>query len=463
MPTKNKWLKWIIVIAIVGLLYGLHTCKSKAESLPDHHYDSEFSTPDPNQGVYDVIESDNPEEPIFTFDPVTFDPINPFNTQAPDEIQGQPMPGLLKYDPFMVHYYLENGQAVEKWKRLNGSTVSLYPPISTSYLHGISPAASPYTSTTEAWMAEYRYTWSVNHVNQADTWFRPGAGALTYILYQDLSTSQSDRRLSKGDWVEFSFKPNIYLFSSIPEEMYDPIVRIQIMLTFVNNNGASNTITVDPIIARLSDQLYSYRYQIEQSSLVYLQQYRIELTINPFEIESYVPEDPSVIYWFEDLDDGIFNISFWHDKTFPEQVGGWFSNLISHIDDFFVPNEQMIQAWVSDHVSDELDSDNPLNLVKDLYVSLMDKFSGHSPNFARPVIHVPPLSFDIAGYGKVTPFEGYTWYPGTEGVIDGSGNNLWYYVKLSTSILIASGLIGKMWSWFKKWYDAHYAGDGGSE
>lgn len=461
---KDKIIKIAVCVGIAILLLCIYTCKSKAED--EHHYTSDFETPDPYADVYDVIESDNPIitfEPNFTFTPI--DPIGINPTSAPDELMGYPFPVQLKYDPWFIY----SSSGVETWRRLNGSiTNTTTIPVPTSSLHGITPASTFLdTSNTQAWWANYTYNWTVNNVDQSNTFHRFRGGSLCQVFYQDLTTSQSSRQIKRGDNIELTFNLRIAYKCTIAEDEYDPAVRIITYLTFADNNGNETVVTLDPLIGKLSDRSYTITYEVNQSSKVYLKNYRIEALVNPTDLIDYTGADPTAIYWFETTQTNdhpnMFILNVWHENSFMESVGQWFTNITNHISDLFVPNSAMIQNWVDNHASDSLDADNPLNLVKDLFVSLMDKFSGYNGNLQRPVIDVPALSFDIAGYGKVTPFEGYQWRLGSEGVVDGAGNNLWYYVKLATSIMIAAGLIGKMWSWFKKWYDSHYAGDGGSE
>lgn len=467
MPTSanNKWIKWVVIIGIVVLLCAIHNCKSKAETYdPVHHYDSTFNTPDPLQDIYDLLETDEPvitDEPEFSFDPnLTFVPL-PFLTSEPDLPQYNPLPTNIKFDPFFAKYVLEGGESTEKWTRLNGSNATYYPPVPTSVFHSAAPSSYTYTEDGDdvKWQAVYEYAFAPNGVNQSNTWFRPGGGSLVYMVYQNLATSTTSRRLKSGDHIEFAFTPNIGFFSSIAEEIYDPVV--DLLVTFDYGPGPGVYVKKS---FRLSEGTFSFDYKVQPSS-GYLQSYTVRLVINPFTGEYPEPEDPTVIYWFDSTANGGLSIRYYRDKTWLETISdsiwGGFTYIAEFIESIFVPNEDQLQAWVTTHASDQLDTGNPLNLVRDLFVTMMNKFSGYSPSQTAE-IEVPALSFDVNG-NKVTPFEGYTWVLGDEGVVDGSGNNLWYYVKLSTSILIATGLVGKMWSWFKKWYDAHYAADGGSE
>lgn len=464
MPTNGsrKWLKWVIITVIAIVIYSLYCCgKSKAETEPVHTYGPEFNTPDPSQGIYDIFPTDYPDPffPDWTWQPI------PDETPDPDDTMSRPLPANIKYDPFFVSYTLEDGESVEQWMRLNGSNVVLYPPIQTSMLHSVAPSSNTYQTDTDgkAWLASYSYSFNVNGVDMGSTWFRPGGGALTYLIYQDFTTNNTSRQLTYGDEFEFTFTPNIILNSNNADEMYDPIVRIRVYMDYVDNynQGRVFTQTYMPDYCFLADRTYTVHRKLDFiSQFTYLKAIRIELTINPFDVEHYMAEDETTIYWFDSTGNGQFSINYYRNSGWLDSIGGWFGNLFNQITNVFVPDTDMIQTWVEQHATDELDTGNPLNLVKDLYVGLLDKFSGYEAS--RPVIEVPSLSFNVNGQ-KVTPFEGYTWNIGSEGVIDGSGQNLWYYVKLCTSILICSGLIGKMWSWFKKWYDTHYAGDGGSE
>lgn len=467
MPTSanKKWIKWLVIIAIVIIFCAIHTCKSKAETYdPVHTYGPEFNTPDPSQDIYDLLETDEPvitDEPEFSFDPdFTFIPL-PFPTSEPSIPNSNPLPWNIKFDPFFVDFDLINGEAVEQWTRLNGSNQVYTPPVNTSVLH-----TTPYTSYsyTEGednyqWQSIYEYSFNPNGVSQANTWFRPGGGSLVYMIYQNLSTSNTNRILKSGDHIQFSFTPNISMLSSIAAEMYDPVV--DLLVTFDYGTGPGVYIKNS---FRLSEGTFSFDYEVQPRVTGYLQGYTVRLIINPFTAEYPEPEDNTVIYWFESTANGALAIRYYRDKTWLDSVGDFIGNGVTTITNFissiFVPNEEQLQAWVTAHSSDQLDSGNPLNLVKDLFVTMMNKFSGYAPS-GRPVIEVPALSFDVDGQ-KVTPFEGYRWEIGNEGIVDGGGNNLWYYVKLATSILICGGLVGKMWSWFKKWYDAHYSSDGGS-
>lgn len=464
MPERRtKIIKWIVILLVVVCLYCLHTCKSKAETLPEHTYDAEFSTPDPNQGIYDVIESDNPVsfDPV-SFDPISFDPLNPFSTPEPDGLNSTPVRAKLYYDPWRVGWTVTNGSTQIQYARLNGTMTILNTAPTSSDMHVMWPTVHEIVQDTENWVMYNNFTIVTDGIDQANTWTRIGGRYLDFILYQDL-TGAGGRQLSKGDFFEFTFKPNIAFNCNYDTDMYIPNVRIVLTLTFKSKSGNNSYQKIEYITGKLSDNSFTYRYEINDSSKVYLQAYQIDCEINSPDLVDYVPENADAIYWFTKSDDAKLWCTYWHDKTWLESISSWFSDLGDHITNVFVPNQAQITNWIEEHTSDELDADNPLNLVKDLYVSLMNKFSGYSVNQSRPVIEVPALSFNVGREGKVTPFEGYTWNVGGEGIIDGSGNNLWYYVKLSTSILIAGGLIGKIWNWFKKWYDSHYAGDGGSE
>lgn len=208
MPTNKPWIKIVIIVLITLMLFGVYTCKSKAEEAPEHHYNSDFDTPDPNGDIYDWLETQEPYYPYFTFEPM------PLPTDTPIEIMGAPASGTqLLYDPFLVY----PAGSFLRWKRLNGSQATYQPPVPSSALHRVSPASSSYTSGDES-VYSYNYAINPDGVNETSTKFAGPYGAqLVYVLMQDFATNQNARQISVGDVVHIDFQPGIAFYSEDAE------------------------------------------------------------------------------------------------------------------------------------------------------------------------------------------------------------------------------------------------------
>lgn len=204
----------------------------------------------------------------------------------------------------------------------------------------------------------------------------------------------------------------------------------------------------------------SFDYEFDLSETMYLAGYEIFVTLNPngnyLGLDGF--RDASTNhYWFEQPVTPYLHLTITNSVPEIDKIGGFFSTLFSNISSIFVPNQTQVQNWIDAHIDENLENDNMLNVISDLYISLANMFSGQSPS-SRPVLDIPALSFNVAGYGKVTPFEGYQYELTSNVPIDGGGRSLWYYVKLANSIALSSGLIALLFRYFRKWYDAHYAG-----
>lgn len=458
MPQKSSKLRFLIIAVVIAVIYLIagKGCKARAEADPsEHHYGPEFETPDPNGNVYEVIESDNPE---ITLPELTWQPIA-LPTDDPDIINSQPQTSVIKYDPFLV---FQSGSYI-KYKRLNGTIVSYTPPVSTANLHTCTPSVSS-ASDNSSYAYYFNYlNMPVSGITQSTTEHELGKASLVYIVYSDLTTN-SEKKISTGDTVMFDLAPHLVFNCTDPELLYTPSAVATVSLQFKSKAG-NNVVTtkvfdVEFKMSNNGSDVFSIEYEYDQSDMYYLAAYEILLQVNMINggYSSTMRDEVLPKYYYTQNSDPVFHLTVFHNKDLGEKLSGWFNTLTSHISDLFVPNEAQIQAWISNHASDELDADNPLNLVKDLFVSMMDIFSGYNTGLQRkPVIDVPALSFAVNGQ-TVTPFEGFSWR-----MTENEPGQLWYYVKLCNSIIIATGLVSLMLRWFYKWYDAHYAGSGGGD
>lgn len=458
MQTGKPIGRIIGIVLIVILLFMMYTCKSKAESDGEHHYTSDFFTPDPSADIYDILETYEPD--IGDFAPVTFPPA-PESTEEPYIIMGTPFSVNLKYDPFLVY----PAGSFLRWKRLNGSQATYQPPVPTSALHSASASTTTYSSGDSS-VTMLDYTLSPNGVNETSTKFAgPNGAQLVYVLMQDFTTIQTAHQISVGDSIHIEFNPGITFHTEDVAYMFTPQMNYYIQLTFcsVDNNIVFQNVTDTEYLASMlnnGEDIISFDYSFDLNETMYLAGYEIFVTLNPN--GTYLGLDgfrdaTTNHYWFEQTVSPYFSISIIDGVTEVDKVGGFFSTLFNNISSIFVPNQTQIQNWINAHLDDELAPDNTLNVVKDLYVTIANILSGYTTG-SRPVLDIPALSFNIAGYGKVTPFEGYQYEMTSNTPVDGEGRSLWYYVKLANSIALSSGLLTLLFRYFRKWYDAHYAG-----
>lgn len=463
----NVKLRILIVFIVMLCLFLLSkTCRSKAEN--EIHYGPEFSTPDPNQGVYDVIPSDEPSYPYFP--DLTWQPI-PLPTGTPDDITGLPYPVQLKYDPFFA--YVDQNTGAMRYKRLNGTISVINPPISTSILHGAS-ATSVSVSDGDTNGKYLKYiSMPVSGLTQSNTLHDIGQGSLLYFLFQSFDTQQGNYRVGFDNHLVINFKPHVRFRCTDSDLVYNPLVTWKLILMFKTNESlpgdtyvriAMITGSIDQVLNDGSDEI-SIDIDLSEyaaAGLEYVYGYNLNIAYNGIDgvnnvIDGALRDAVNPQYYFDQTADPEATIFVWEQQN----ERGFFAGLFEDIKNFFVrlfvPQEEDIQAWVEYHTSDELDPENPLNVVKDTFVFLMEFFNGQ-PGSSRPAIDIPALSFDLEGYGKVTYFNGYTWNLTANTPTDGAGNSLWYYVKLANSCVLATGLFELLYRYFKKWYDLHYSG-----
>ena len=468
METRSRTIRIAIIAVIVIFIYAITRCgNSKAEEI---HYGPEMNTPDPNTGVYDVIESDPPEPPYVP--DLTFYPV-PFPTSDPDSPNAMPYSVNLKYDPFLA--FINANTGLINYKRLNGTVTTVVPPISTSILH--QAVATSYSNVDpdnpESYIKYLDYECDVSGVSQSTTSHEYGQASLIYILTQSFSTNNAGYRITPNDHIAWNISPNIKMLCTESDYLFSPSAEIHLQLTLKStssNISSSRNVYFDYVIPNLlNDGTDTFYIDINLSdyaeeALEYVQSYFMTIVINPIDGISVGPDPIDQVrdvvlpeYYYTQVDDPYVQVAVWASQSERSFLSGLFGGIQNFISNIFVPDETMVQEWIELHTSDELDVDNPLNMVKDIFVNMMDFFSGNITG--RVVIDVPALSFNVNNQ-KVTPFEGYEWRIDAVDMTptDGSGRSIWYYVKLANSCVIAAGFIDLLWNYFKKWYDAHYAG-----
>lgn len=453
MPERKFSWKRIIIIVLVALaVLFIYSRKNKAETEEnpnEHVYDWVFETPDPYGDIYDVIESENPEpfEPELTFSPIQWgDPDDPLflpynNTQ-------------LKYDPFLV--YSNNGALV--WKRLNGTVTNITPPVSSSQMHSMAPTNYFESSSRDDYALTLKYFPSISGISQSTTEHYYNEASLVWVLNQTISTQNDSHRMTKGDRINITLFPKMKLLCTQPDFAYMPSAVAYVYVEYASLSNASDTfyVSMPPVeLDMRNDGADSFNVRIEhdQSKLYYVTSWTVRFVVNPIANRFYdnvrSPTDP--MYYYSLVADPSVIINYYNERSIGDIIGTVVNQLFTNISGLFVPDSAQIGAWIASHTSDELDSDNPLNLVKDLFVSLMETFSGYSGATSQiPVIQVPPLEFTVAGQ-TVQPFNGYRY------IMTDNDPGIWTYVKLCITIIIVEGLVELMLKWFYKWYDAHYA------
>lgn len=465
-------MKRTLIFLVVGVLLfcGMKFCnRSRAETEPTQEPiiigPGDLLLPDETTSIYDLIGTDeptaDPSDPVFTPDP----------DSTPDPEASPTLPPIMApqitrkayHNVFYQEAYNMNGNFTDYWFRL-GPTWTNYPgpPFTIAQLnYSTNPSNEWYTEEDGNWQKVLTYEWTDVGITQLHTQGLQNQGQLTYVLYYNAKKANAQSTyLEPGDHISINFKPAVQFYSDVDTAIFDPVVSMYVVLDFNDTNPTSNqpvgTMTLPVQEFNLSDPQFTYDITLEHSKSVYVTYIWVYVTINP-RGSGFPPEDPAnTLYWFESTGGNtVFTITTYGDLPWIDKIGNWFSNLWTNIQNIFVPNQQQVQDWVTDHQSDQLESGNPINVVKDLFTNLCNTFYLAGDAQQRVVIDVPALSFDVDGQ-TVTPFNGYQWELGNEGVT-AAGHDLWYYVKLANSVVICSGFAYWLWTRFTRWYDLHYA------
>ena len=134
----------------------------------------------------------------------------------------------------------------------------------------------------------------------------------------------------------------------------------------------------------------------------------------------------------------------------PKYTNTW-SSIFSLVSRIFVPSSVDFQSWIATQYND-LSADTyagGLGYGKYVYTHFLSLI-GSAGRPDTPVLHIPPLNIGVDG-ARYEYFHGYDFDFSTV------PDNIWTYSRMVGDIVLVSGFVSLLWTWFSRWYNTHFA------
>ena len=456
MPVNKFPVKKVVILVLLVVCFAIGCCKrSKAETViigPDMP-----PTFDPNMGLdTPVPEPTEDAEPSESPEPVDEDPSFPPLLAPGANLRIYNMPGLIWYD--------ETADAF-KLKRAYGSVTTVTLPFSLSACPSQQSAA---TTSADGSIKTYSFSMESSLIQESTTSHYFGKGLFQFYFYNIFNAGQ----VVSPNALYYTFDLNDFrLYCDDPAYTYFPSYQV---LTYVyygtsnsnittrdvitsevmewSNDGMSKFISVDVPNTRPGLSILGVSIRVRFGSIDVFNGFPVEDPVRSVVEPTYYYDCNSysaTVVWAEDQS--------YHNKetkSIISSIGGFFTDLWHNYTTFFMPDSEMLTEWIEEHAIDP-DEDNPLLVVRGLFQSILQMFSS-SENLRTPVFQIPALTFTVGGQ-TVTPFTGYQFNLQDADIPISGGTTLFYWSRLFGTMGVITGFIGLLWSYFSKFFDAHYA------
>lgn len=455
MPVNKFPVKKIIILVLLVVCFAIGCCKrSKAETViigPDMP-----PTFDPNMGLDTPVPEPTEEaEPSESSEPVDEDPSFPPLFTPGNSMRLYNLPGLMWYDSTADVY---------KLKRAYGSVTTLSIPFSLSAAPSTQVTG---TSSSSGAVKTYSFSFDASLIQESTTSHDYEKGLFQFWFYSIFNAGQ----VVSPNALYYTF--DLYdfrLYCTDPAFNYNPSYQV---ITYVYYGTVNSTITTrDVIISDISEwandgmnryisvdvpntrpglSILGVTHRLRFGSIDSFSSFPADDLRDPVEPQYYYDcNSYSVtVVWAEDQ--SYNNVET---KSIISSIGGFFSDLWHNYTTFFMPDAEMLQDWIEEHAISP-DEDNPLLVVRGLFQSLLQMFSS-SDRLRTPVFQIPPLTFSVGGQ-TVTPFTGYQFNLSDADIPITGGTTLFYWSRLFGTMGLVTGFVSLLWSYFSKFFDAHYA------